>query len=185
MSIITAIKTWWTTKTPVEKVETVFNAIASVAMIGGAAYCGHKLKEDQELIQFAVGKIGDSVDVKVSDDLIDESVKKATEKKVAEAVNRASWEAINDIREETKTQVRNTVKDAYGKITTEVSDRLAKECEKLNKTDILNDIRDKAKESLSEKFDEKLDDIAEEYSKNLSNMGKIYEALAEKMNQKA
>ena len=62
---------------------------------------------------------------------------------------------------------------------------MAKEVEKVSKADILSDIKEKATEKLAEKLDDNLDSITDEYSKNLSNMGKVYEALAEKLQSKA
>ena len=179
------IKLWWKSSTTSEKINMAFRGITTVASIGGAIYCGHEVHKSKELIRFAVGKIGDNVEVEVSDELIDTAVEKSAQQQIAKSVKAAADRSWRDIQEQTRTQVEKAVKESYGSITEEVGNRLARECEKLNKTDILDEIKAKAKEQLSEKFDEKLDEIADEYSKNLSNMGKVYEALAEKLNNKA
>ena len=73
----------------------------------------------------------------------------------------------------------------HDKIMGEVSTQVAKECEKINRGDILDEIRKSATNKLVEKLDSNLDAVTDEYTKNLNNMGKIYEALATKLERKA
>ena len=179
------IALWWKSSTTSEKISVIFRGITSTAAIGGAIYCGYEVHKSRQLVNFAVDRIGDSFEVEVSEELIDAAIEKSASQQVNKSVKAAADRSWRDIQEQTRTQVEKAVKERYSNITDEIGNRLARECEKLNKADILEEIKEKAKEQLSEKFDEKLDEIAEEYSKNLSNMGKVYEALAEKMNSKA
>ena len=185
MSITERIRLWWKSMTPSEKVNAVFKGITSTAVVIGAGCCIHEVRTSRRLVSAAVDTIGDSVEVEVSQELIDAAVEKAANAHISKTVKAAVDRNWRDIQAETNKQVAEAVKANQEKISNGVADALAKECEKIHKADILGDIRDKAKESLTEKLDEKLDDITDEYSKNLSNMGKVYEALAEKLQSKA
>lgn len=185
MTITEKIAMWWKSLTPVEKVNAVFKGITTTATIVGAGCCIHETRKSRAMMEFAVDKVGEGVEVEISQDLIDTAVAKAANAQIAKTVKVAvdrDWKTIQD---EARKQVNEAVKTDREKISDEVADILAKECEKIHKADILSDIRDKAKDTLAEKLDEKLDDITDEYSRNLSNMGKVYEALADKLNSKA
>ena len=185
MTIMEKIALWWKSMTPIEKVNAVFKGITTTATVVGAGCCIHEARQSHHLVEFAVSKVGEGVEVEISQDLIDAAVAKAANAQIAKTVKVAVDRDWREIQEETKKQVGEAVKNDREKISGEVADVLAKECEKIHKADILSDIRDKAKDALAEKLDEKLDDITDEYSRNLSNMGKVYEALADKLNSKA
>lgn len=179
------VKLWWKSLSPVAKVNVIFKSITSVALIAGAGVCIHEANESRKLVNFAVDSVGEGVDVEISQDLIDTAVSKAAERQISKTVKAAVDRDWRDIQEASRKKVCDEVEKSREKISEAVAEELAKECEKIHKSDILSDIRDKAKTVLAEKLDEKLDDITDEYSKNLSNMGKVYEALAEKLNSKA
>lgn len=185
MGIFEKISLWWKSLTLAEKVNAVFKGITSTALITGACCCVHEARKSSRMISYAVEKVGEGVEVELGQELIDEAVAKAANTQIAKTVKVAVDRDWQNIQSEAKKQVEDAVKENREKISGEVADALAKECEKIHKADILSDIRDKAKEALTEKLDEKLDDITDEYSKNLSNMGKVYEALAEKLQSKA
>ena len=185
MSIVERISMWWKSMTPIEKVNAIFKGLTTTATVIGAGCCVHEARHSRQLVQFAVDKVGEKVDVEISQDLIDASVAAAANAQISRIVKSAVERDWRDIQAETHKKVAEAVNENTEKISGEVADVLAKECEKLHKADILSDIRDKAKDVLAEKLDEKLDDITDEYSKNLSNMGKVYEALADKLSSKA
>lgn len=185
MSITERIHLWWKSMTPSEKVNAVFKGITSTAAVIGAGCCIHEVRTSRRLVSAAVDTIGDSVDVEVSQELIDAAVEKATNAHISKTVKAAVDRNWRDIQTETGKKVEEAVRASREEISQGVAEALAKECEKINRSDILTDIRDKAKDALAEKLDNKLDEITDEYSKNLSNMGKVYEALAEKLQSKA
>lgn len=185
MSIITRIKGWWKSLTPDEKVGTVIFGIGGTAVTVCGAVCLHETREARKLIKMAIGDIGNQVDVTVSDSFVQSAVEEAAKKQITKSVNNAINMNWRDIQDETRKEVRSEVQKNYERITDEVSSRLAKECEEINSHKLAKDITEKAKEALSAKFDSKLDNIAEEYTKNLNNMGKVYEALADKLQNKA
>lgn len=185
MKLFNRIRANWKAMTPSEKFYAVLKTITSIVVVGGTAYCVHTVRESRDLIDFAVSKVGEGVDVEVSNELVQAAIKQSAEQQVKRVVIAAAAQANMDISEKTTTEVKRAVTDSYDKIMGEVSDRVAKECEKVNRSDILDDVRKSATNKLVEKLDGNLDAITDEYTKNLNNMGKVYEALATKLERKA
>lgn len=178
------ISSWWGSKTTDEKLNAIFRGITTVLTLGGALYCVHEVKESKRILNYAVQNIGDGVEVEVSEELINDAVARSAEKQIRKAVSDVVAMKRKEIQEDTREEVEARVRDARKEITGAVSERLAKECEKIHKKDILDEIREEAAEKLSDKLDNSIDEMTSEYAKNLENMGKVYEALAEKLGKK-
>ena len=185
MGIVTKIKTWWNSMTPAERVGSVFRGITTGVTIGGAAFCIHEVRKSRDILSFAVNRIGDNVSVEVSQDLINLAVDRAANKQIGRAVQEVVREKKEAIQADTREEVEERVRDVRHQITEKVTEKVAEECKKINEQDMMKEIRDRATDKLAEKLDKNLDAITDEYTKNLSNMGKVYEALAEKMQSKA
>lgn len=185
MSIKSRIKTWWDNKTLDEKFDVILKGIATIGMVGGAIYCGHTLHEDRKLIEHAVSNIGDRVDICVSDELVESAVNRAAAVQTRRIVESVTDKCSSQIRNETKEAINDAVRDTRRQITDQVSDRLAEACKKMDEREIMDEIKKKSVDALTEKLDKNLDAITDEYSKNLESMGKVYTALADKLQSKA
>ena len=185
MGIKQKIQTWWNSMSPAEKVNSVLRGITTGAAIGGAAFCIHEVRKSRDILRFAVSNIGDGVNVEVSQDLINVAVDRAANKQVGKAVQEVVNEKKRLIQEQTREEVEERVRDVRHQITEKITEKVAEECKKINEHDMMKEIRDGATEKLAEKLDKNLDAITDEYTKNLSNMGKVYEALADKLQSKA
>lgn len=185
MGIILKIRSWWKGMTVEERISSVFRGVTATAAVGGAIYCASTMKKDKRLIENAVSAIGDKVDVEVSQDLIDMAVARAVEKQVKNAVNTVVRQNWTDIQDLTKDSVNKAVVKNQDKIESAVAERMAKELDKVDRDELVNDIKDKAKDALVEKLDSKLDDITDTYSQNLDSMSKIYNSLADKLASKS
>ena len=188
MGIGMRIKVWWETSTPSEKINTIFRGVtAGAAIIGGIA-CWRESRKCRIQLETAVGHIEDGVNVEISDEFVQQvaanEIRAVSDKQIRKTVNTALNTNWREIQQETRDKVAHAVRDNYEKITDEVAGRLSKECDTLYRSDIVKDIRDKASEKLTDKLDCKLDEITDEYTKNLNNMGKVYEALASKLGGK-
>ena len=188
MSIQMKIKTWWKTSTPNEKIGTIFKGITAAAAIIGGAACWKESRKCRKQLETAVGKIGDGVNVEISDEFVKqvtgEQIRDISDRQIRKTVNTALNANWREIQQETRDQVTRAVRDNYHRITDEVAGKISKECDTLYRSDIIKDIRNTASEKLTEKLDCKLDEITDEYTKNLNNMGKVYEALASKISGK-
>lgn len=180
-----SIEAWWKSMSTTEKISAIFRGITTVGTLVGGGICLWETHKSRQMIRVAVRQIGDGVDVEVSDELVNAAVKKAAEDQIRRAVRDAKERTMMDLREDTKVQVAKAVKENYDKITEGVAERIGNECGRIYKDEILSDIKDKAAEKLEEKLDSNLDEITDGFAKNLNNMGKIYEALADKLEKKA
>ena len=185
MGIINSIKTWWNSMTPAEKVGTIFRGITTGIIATGTVICIKEVRESRALISYAVDTAADGVEVEVSDELVQDAVGKAANEQVRKVVRNVVSQTESQIRADTNELVDLAVRESRKHITDAVTTRLADNCKKISEQDIMREIREQATEKLAEKLDKNLDAITDEYSKNLSNMGKVYEALADKLQSKA
>ena len=182
---INSIKAYFKGLTPSEKIDVVFHIILGGLAFGGVIYCRHTLNKSEELLAKAVSNVASGIgDVTISDELIDLAIEKKVGDQVEREVSRAMALCARDIRSTTKEKVEEAVKDTRHQITESVTNRISEECRKIYEDDLKKEIRDKAAEKLSEKLDSAIDTVTDDYAKNLNNMSKIYEALAEKINKK-
>ena len=188
MSIGMKVKTWWKTSTPSEKIGVIFKGVTAVVPGVGGAMCWNESRKCRKQLELAVGHIEDGVNVEISEDfvhqVVGDSIQRVSKDQIRKTVNTAMNANWREIQQETRDQVTRAVRDNYSKITDEVAGRLSKECDSLYRSEIVKDIRDKASEKLNDRLDCKLDEITDEYTKNLNNMGKVYEALANKIGGK-
>lgn len=185
MGIITSIKSWWNAMTPAEKVGTIFRGLTTGVIATGTVICIKEVRESRNLVSYAVSNAADGVDIEVSDELIRDVAEKAANEQIRKVVRTEVIRTESQIRADTNEMVDSAVRDTRRQITETVTDRLAETCKKMNEQDIMREIREQAAEKLAEKLDKNLDDITDEYSNNLKNMGKVYEALADKLQSKA
>ena len=184
MGIKTQITSWWNGLTVGEKINEVLKWTSRVLLTVGAGVCVYETKKSRDLIQMAVKNIGDDVSIEVSDELIDMAVEKAANAQIARAVRKAAEAAMKDIRNDTTVQVAAEVIKTRKAITDSVAEQIAKECDRLHRSDLIQEVREEAAKKMAEKLDDKLDTITEGYVDNLDNMSKIYKALADKLDKK-
>lgn len=158
---------------------------AGVVGIGVGIYAGHQLRECKKLINAAGKQISAMTEIDVSQSIINNAISVAAARETNRAVSRAVRSANDAIANEAQKQVEAAVKQTYGKINKNVSERIAQEVAKISKDDISETVAERAKELIVEKFEGKLDNMLEEYNRNLENVGKIYQSIASSMTDKA
>ena len=151
---------------------------ASVVM---AIYCGKKLKDVMGVVGSAVTDVSNLTYIDVQQAVVDKAVEKAANRAASKALNGAAV----SIQAQIEQTVTTAVLDNKSAIKKSVTDKIAKEVARIDKSEIISDIEEQAKQLIMEKFDSKLETIASEYSRNLENMGKIYQNIAATMQQKA
>jgi hypothetical protein len=80
--------------------------------------------------------------------------------------------------------VTNAVTNSKGSIKQAVTEKIAREVADIDRSELMQDITEQAKKLIVDKFEGKLDGIAADYSRNLDNVGKIYQSIAETMQKK-
>jgi hypothetical protein len=155
----------------------VLTAVSVIAAI----YCGKKLKDVMGVVGSAVTDVSNLTYIDVQQAVVDKAVEKAANRAASKALNGATV----SIQAQIEQTVTTAVLDSKSAIKKSVTDKIAKEVARIDKSELISDIEEQAKQLIMEKFDSKLETIASEYSRNLENMGKIYQNIAATMQQKA
>ncbi len=173
-----------------ERKRKLWNAIilASMGLTAAALAClGYSVHRERKLskaLQNAIKQVSDMTEVSVSEGIVNRGITEAVERECGKIARRAAENVADDIRAQTTKKVAVAVEQQYARIKEGVADSFAKEVAKIDKDDIMEDITEKAKELLVQRFDGKLDSLLSDYNRNLENVGKIYQSIADSMTEK-
>ena len=158
--------------------------IVGIAMVVGsvaaAIYCGKKLKDVMGVVNSAVTDVSNLTYIDVQQAVVDKAVERAAANAAAKAVHATE----NLMRDTVSAAVTNAVANSKGQLKSAVTEKIAMEVALIDKSELIEDIEAQAKQLIVDKFEGKLDGIASDFSRNLENVGKIYQSIAESMSQK-
>ena len=163
----------------------IFTGALSLIGVSVGIYCHSQMKKTLRLVSKAADKVSELTVVDVQSNIVDRAIQEAAKCEANRVVCRAVKQVEGDIAGKTQKLVQSAVNDSYSKIKKVVSDTIAKEAAKIDKSDIMAEATEKAKELLLERFDGKLDGLVEDYQRNLDNVGKIYQSIASAMTEKS
>lgn len=158
-------------------------------VIGGASiayniYLHGKINVAGKNLDASIENLADRTPVDISDQIIEQAVRRAVDREVSIAIRNASDATIAGIRKDIEREVRVAVTDSYTDIRKSVGDEISKQVANLNIDKLKNEVKDKAKDLVIEKFEGNLDTMLEDFNKNLENVSKIYGSIAESMTKK-
>lgn len=177
-----------------------FGALAA-GLIGMGYAIGTQRKMNQlsDRLNLSLSTIADQNEVYISDELIEEyvqaAVKNNVEKQVRSAITTASHSAANAVKSEMATQIREAVSHEYADMSKSVKKKLTEQVAAIDIYSLKHEIRDSAKkqvmeeldaevckirEAADEKFNDAIEEVVESVNAKLSNVTKIYEAIAKK-----
>lgn len=151
------------------------------ASIIAAVYCGKKLKDIMGVINSAVTDVSSLTYIDVQQAIVDKAVEKAAQNAADKAVK--ATEGL--MRDTVERAVSSAVLNAKEPLKKAVTEKIAREIALVDKSELTAEIEEQAKQLIIEKFEGKLDGIASDFSRNLENVGKIYQSIAETMQQKS
>lgn len=162
----------------------VLGIVVGVASMGYSIYTNLKINKATEVINTSIGKIAKDIDVDVSQDIIDRAVEIAVNREVNKAVKTVSYEVSENIRRDITNRVRTAVNESYSDVRNLVSDKISKEAANIDMNKLRDDVKERAKAEVLDKFNENLDDLLKDFKQNLANLTKIYGAIADDMVKK-
>lgn len=182
--------------------EAVFGFGAIAAGLVGMGYAigtQRKMNQLSDRLNLSLSTIADRNEVYISDELIEEyvqaAVKNNVEKQVRSAITTASHSAANAVKSEMTTQIREAVLNEYADMSKSVKKKLTEQVAAIDIYSLKHEIRDSAKnqvmeeldaevckirETADEKFNDAIEEVVEGVNAKLSNVTKIYEAIAKK-----
>lgn len=158
-----------------------FKTLKNVAIAGlGLAGIGYgiamhtKLAKVSERLDKSIYDLSKNVNIDISEELINLAVEKAAAAEAKKAVEKATGEAMTELKRDIHANVSEAVDKEYESIKDEV---LKKATEAAAKIDVARVRRDVERAAVN-KYECSLDDILEKFNENLGNTAKIYSSIA-------
>ena len=151
------------------------------ASVIAAVYCGKKLKDVMGVVNSAVTDVSSLTYIDVQQAVVDKAVEKAAQSAAGKAV-KATEGLMTSMVERA---VTSAVINAKEPLKQAVTEKLAREVALIDKSELVEAVEEQAKAMILEKFEGRLDGIAADFSRNLENVGKIYQSIAETMQPKS
>lgn len=151
------------------------------ASVVAAIYCGKKLKDVMGVVNSAVTDVSSLTYIDVQQAVVDKAVEKAAQNAAGKAV-KATEGLMTSMVERA---VTSAVVNAKEPLKQAVTEKLAREVALIDKSELVEAVEEQAKTMILEKFEGRLDGIAADFSRNLENVGKIYQSIAETMQPKS
>lgn len=158
----------------------IFGVVVAVGSVAAAIYCGKKLKDVMGVINSAVTDVSNLTYIDVQQAVVDKAVEKAAQNAAGKAVKATEGLMASMVEK----AVTSAVVNAKEPLKQAVTDKIAREVALIDKSELTEAIEQQAKQLIVDKFEGKLDGIAADFSRNLENVGKIYQSIAESMTQK-
>ena len=172
---------------------------AGLVGIGYAIGTHKKMHQLSDRLDTSLSKIAADNEVYISDELIEEyvrtAVKRNVEQQVRSAIATASRSAVGEVKSEMAAQIREAVTNEYSNMSNSVKKKLADQVAAIDIYSLKHEIRDTAKKqvvneleeeinkikvAVDEKFNEAVEEVVEGVNAKLSNVTKIYEAIAKR-----
>lgn len=158
----------------------ILGYILAGASVVAAVYCGKKLKDVMGVVNSAVTDVSSLTYIDVQQAVVDKAVEKAAQNAAGKAV-KATEGLMTSMVERA---VTSAVVNAKEPLKQAVTEKMAREIAMIDKSELTEAIEESAKAMILEKFEGRLDGIAADFSRNLENVGKIYQSIAETMQPK-
>lgn len=158
----------------------ILGYVLAGASVVAAVYCGKKLKDVMGVVNSAVTDVSSLTYVDVQQAVVDKAVEKAAQNAACKAV-KATEGLMTTMVERA---VTSAVVNAKEPLKQAVTEKLAREVAMIDKSELVETVEEQAKAMILEKFEGRLDGIANDFSRNLENVGKIYQNIAETMQKK-
>ena len=158
----------------------ILGYVLAGASVVAAVYCGKKLKDVMGVVNSAVTDVSSLTYIDVQQAVVDKAVEKAAQNAAGKAV-KATEGLMTSMVERA---VTSAVINAKEPLKQAVTEKLAREVALIDKSELVEAVEEQAKAMILEKFEGRLDGIAADFSRNLENVGKIYQSIAETMQPK-
>lgn len=158
----------------------IFGVVLAIGSVAAAVYCGKKLKDVMGVVNSAITDVSNLTYIDVQQAVVDKAVERAAQN----AANKAVKATEGLMRDTVSAAVTNAVTNAKGQLKSAVTEKIAMEVALIDKSELVEEIEEQAKQLIVDKFEGKLDGIAADFSRNLENVGKIYQSIAESMSTK-
>lgn len=160
----------------------IFGACGIITAAIGIGYgVGQKRKLDDisERLNKKIDEIAGDVDVDISDAVIDEAVKVAVDREAKSATQKAISSIISAKKAEMANQITLEIDRQKAAIKDDVTKEVSRQISRLSINELKESVVEQAKTEAMEKLQTSMDDILQGFTNNLSQVGTIYQTIAQ------
>lgn len=152
--------------------------VLGAAGVAYGIYANHRMQKVSERLDKSVEQLSGSMEIDISDALINEAVDKAVDREVSSGVTSATNKAIKSIESDIHKEVKDAVRAHYDDLKADVSKEMRKQVANIDIQELRKEVVREAKERAAEKFNENLDGILEKFNGELDSVSKIYRSIS-------
>lgn len=151
------------------------------AAVGIGYGIGQKRKVDDisERLNKKIDEIAGDVDVDISGAVIDEAVNVAVNREAKTAVQKAISSIISSTKAEMANQITLEIDRQKVAIKEDVTKEVTRQVSRLSINELKDSVVEQAKSEAMEKLQSSMDDILKGFTNNLSQVGTIYQTIAQ------
>lgn len=154
--------------------------IGALGLVGiGYGIAMHtKLAKVSERLDKGIDDLANNTEIDIPEELINKAVEKAAVMEAKKAVEKATSDALAELKHDIHTNVAAAVDKEYEAIKDTVLKEVTEAAAKIDTAKVRRDIEKSAYNNAMSKFNDNLDDILGKFNDNLSNVSKIYSSMA-------
>lgn len=154
--------------------------IGAVGLMGlGYGIAMHtKMAKVSERLDKGINDLADNTEIDIPEELVNKAVEKAVTTEAKKVVEKATTEALAELKCDIRDAVTAAVDKEYEGIKETVLKKATEEAAKIDSARVRRDVEKAAYNVAMEKFNGNLDDILGKFNDNLNNVSKIYSSMA-------
>lgn len=154
--------------------------VGAIGLIGlGYGIAMHtKMGKISERLDKTIDELADNTEIDIPESLVNKAVEKAVTIKAKEAVEKATTDALAELKRDIRDAVSAAVDKEYEGIKDTVLKKATDEAAKIDTVRVRRDVEKAAYNAAMEKFNDNLGDILDKFNDNLNNVSKIYSSMA-------
>lgn len=155
-------------------------AVGAIGLLGlGYGIAMHtKLAKVSERLDKSIDDLADNTEIDIPEALVNKAVEKAVTSEAKKAVEKATTNALAELKRDIQTAVSAAVDKEYENIKDTVLKKATDEAAKIDTARVRRDVEKAAYDTAMEKFNVNLGDILDKFNDNLNNVSKIYSSMA-------
>lgn len=138
-----------------------------------------KLADISDRLDRSIDDLSKDIKIDIQDEVIETAVANAAERESRKAVQKAISDIIASISTSMRNQVTTEISRQKENIKDDVTVEIKRQVARLSIEDLKDSVVEQAKKEASDKLQSSMDDILENFNNNLSQVGKIYQSIAQ------
>lgn len=152
-----------------------------LAGLGYAIYTQIKMELIANKLSVTVDALSAKTEVQIEESMLHAAAEKAVDREVLYIARKAATQATIEVKDVMRKEICTAVNAQYENISKSVSDEIAVQVSKINKSSLQKSISDKAERLVVNKFDHQLDDLLDAHTKKLESVDRIYSEIGDRL----